>query len=621
MKIGSLFGLLSLVIGQVSAGKENIMTIARTESWISPEDFATMIEKSFRNSKCCNIYLSEPIHSVEMLFNQFRETYPHDYLLRRKTYECQGYFLLGPTDKEIERAMSKVPSSISTTEILIIVDGELRNDSRIFNVSLYGSANANVVSRSGIWTLSENYLDPRFFLKVDRELRVCTFYRPPVSYLNTTIKKIIHGTEEDVFLANNDAEKDGIEVKIFLILAEKLNFTWTLRKPGGAYRYGRRNGTQWNGGMIQLLRERKIDMAFASIWLSEDHNAFANLSEPWYQLFIHFLVPRPKAITSFWALTRPFPLEVWILLVIVLLISSAYMYARAKIDRNFPKRFRSFLITITELIGRLLGTWVPINTANARLELHLWQTVGVVLVTAYCSSLAARLASWEYEDRIDTVPEFLEANLSWGRKGQVPPYHDYFDMDDPYSSQLPSRYIHVMDDQMTHRLVITGRYAILGSILDSIFFPEDDIMNEDLKDYRVMKDTVGQFYSSFAVQPWLLHPVNMIMLWLKEAGITKFHLSDVIRRRASFNLREVLKEYDGHDGTARVLGLIPLGAGFTTLAVGLLISAIVFLHELRRAAGTRPIREVLREVRDKRATCTTVNMRKKVSRRSRTCEA
>jgi len=61
--------------------------------------------------------------------------------------------------------------------------------------------------------------------------------------------------------------------------------------------------------------------------------------------------------------------------------------------------FRSIFCTITELIGRLVGTWVPRNTANARFELHLWQTAGFLLVTAYCSSLAARLTSSEYEDR------------------------------------------------------------------------------------------------------------------------------------------------------------------------------------------------------------------------------
>lgn len=36
-----------------------------------------------------------------------------------------------------------------------------------------------------------------------RELQVCTFYQPPISYLNTTTKKIINGIEEEVFVVDN----------------------------------------------------------------------------------------------------------------------------------------------------------------------------------------------------------------------------------------------------------------------------------------------------------------------------------------------------------------------------------------------------------------------------------
>ncbi|XP_029673643.1 glutamate receptor 3.4-like [Formica exsecta] len=619
MKVNSIFDILSLIIisQSVLASKENIRKISQVESWMSTENFTMMIKKSFFYSTCCNIFLSESIHNVEVLFRQFINIYPYEYLLRQKMYDCQSYFLLGPTDDEIEKDMQKIPSSIATTEILIIVNGELKNNSRLFNVSLYGNANANIVSRSGIWTLSKNYLEARVFLNVNsyedlmsefsiinlrgRELQVCTFFQPPVSYLNKTTKKIIKGIEEEVFLADNDVEKDGIEMKIFLLIAEKLNFTWTLRKPQGTYRYGRRiNNTYWRGGVIQLLREKKIDLAFGSIWLTPNHSNFVNMSEPWYQMFMHFLVPRPQPITNFWALTRPFPIECWLLLIMLLLVMSMYMCARARIDPKFPKRFRSIFFTITELIGRLLGTWVPRNTANARFELHLWQTAGVVLVTAYCSSLAARLASSEYENRIDTVYQFLEANLTWGRKGPEPNYYDYFDMDDPYSSQLPTRYVSIKDDEMTHRFIKKGNFAIIGKIVGSIFFPEDNISNEDLKGYRIMKQMIGNYYSSFAVQPWLLRPVDTIISWLRESGIIYFHLGDVIRRRANFNLREVLKEYDNLDKSARVLGLTPLGAGFTALIVGFLASTIVFFYELKQAAGSRSIREVFREIQKKR---------------------
>lgn len=36
-----------------------------------------------------------------------------------------------------------------------------------------------------------------------RELQICTFYQPPFSYLNKTMKKIINGVEVEVFLADN----------------------------------------------------------------------------------------------------------------------------------------------------------------------------------------------------------------------------------------------------------------------------------------------------------------------------------------------------------------------------------------------------------------------------------
>ncbi|XP_029167016.1 uncharacterized protein LOC114937640 [Nylanderia fulva] len=631
MKINSVFGIL-LIITSVLAGKKNIIKTSQMESWISTGNFTTLIKRSFFYSTCCNIFLSESIHN-EVLFRQFINIYPYEYLLRQNMYECQSYFVLGSMDDEIEKDIQKIPSHISTTEILIIVNGELKNNSRLLNVSLYENSNANIVSKSGIWTLSKNYLRPRFFLNVNsyedltseldiinlkgRELQVCTFYQPPVSYLYRTTKKIINGIEEEVFLTDNDKEMDGIEIQIFLLIAEKLNFTWTLRKPQGTYRYGRRvNDTYWNGGVIQLLMEKKIDLAFGSIWLTPNHSNFVNMSEPWYQMFMHFLVPRPRPITNFWALTRPFPIDCWLLLIILLIAMSIYMCTRARIDPKFPKRFRSIICTITELIGRLLGTWVPRNTANARFELHLWQTAGVVLVTAYCSSLAARLASSEYENRIDTVYQFLEANLTWSRKVE-PNYYDYFDMNDPYSSQLPKKYVTIKDPKMLQTLIKKGNYAIIGKIIGSIFFPEDQISNEDLKNYRLMKQMIGNYYSAFAVQPWLLRPVDKIIAWLRESGITYFHLNDVLHRKANFNLREVLKEYDNLDKSARVLGLMPLGAGFTALIVGLLISTIIYFYELKQAAGSRSIREVFREIQKRREGYELLAYKRKIKRKKR----
>lgn len=53
-------------------------------------------------------------------------------------------------------------------------------------------------------------------------------------------------------------ELDGVETKIFLLMAQKLNFTWLIRKPNHHYRYGRPNGSDWNGGMIGQVFRKEV---------------------------------------------------------------------------------------------------------------------------------------------------------------------------------------------------------------------------------------------------------------------------------------------------------------------------------------------------------------------------
>lgn len=81
----------------------------------------------------------------------------------------------------------------------------------------------------------------------------------------------------------------------------------------------------------------KFDIVFSGIWLMKDNYEFANLSISWCQLFIHFLVPRPKPKTSFWALTRPLSSEVWLAIIVTILFQSINVYIEAKINHNVPR--------------------------------------------------------------------------------------------------------------------------------------------------------------------------------------------------------------------------------------------------------------------------------------------
>lgn len=99
-------------------------------------------------------------------------------------------------------------------------------------------------------------------------------------------------------------------------------------------------------------------------------------------------------------------------------------------------------------------------------------------------------------------------------------------------------------------------------------------------------------YLEFIREVFSLTFLQMLLL-LKESGITTWHLRDIIRKRDSYNLREVLVEHDGYDGSVQVLGLTPLGAGFSMLVVGFSIATVVFYLELKRAAGSIQINKIL----------------------------
>ncbi|XP_012270162.1 uncharacterized protein LOC105694252 [Orussus abietinus] len=596
--------MLCSVFYFVTGGKQEMAVEAWSDSWISEENFTTMVKHSFRFSRCCNVYLNGSTSGINALFRRFINIYPYEYLVERHTYDCQGYFLLASTEEQLVDALTYVPSKISTTELLIIVDSTLEEDSMLFDVDLYNNADANLASPSGIWSLSANYLRPRMFKKMKRYkeliydkrivnfngrlLQASSFYNPPFTYMSKTVNKTYNGAEVSFFLADDDTERDGIEMQIFMLMAEKLNFTWMIRRPLGRHRYGREvNDTFFTDGMIGMIIEKEVDIAFSSIWLKTDHYKFANLSEAWYQLYIGFLVPRPKLRTSFWALTRPFTVEVWLGIVAMLILKSSYLYTRAWINPKMPRRYRNCVVTMTELMGRLVGTWTPTDTESVRMQLHLWQIAGLLVVTAYCSSLAASLASSEYEERIDNVRQFLKANLTWSMSGATPRFGDYFDFKDPFESQMPSKFVYHNSDEERQAAVKRGNQAIFGKLVGKLFFPDVNITNEELKNYRLMRQKVGTYYACFAVQPWLLEPISTLMLWLREGGITIFHQKDVIRRRVKLSLREVLKEQDKSDGVARVLALTPLGAGFSFLIFGLFVSTVVFYLELRSGRKSR----------------------------------
>lgn len=63
----------------------------------------------------------------------------------------------------------------------------------------------------------------------------------------------------------------------------------------------------------------------------------------------------------------------------------------------------------------------------------------------------------------------------------------------------------------------------------------------------------------------------------------QYHMKHVIQRRTELRLYDVFIERDRpEEDVAIVLSINPLGAGFATLILGLVVASIVFYKELRK---------------------------------------
>ncbi|KAJ8687192.1 hypothetical protein QAD02_022986 [Eretmocerus hayati] len=582
-----------LVTAKLEHSKENTRSLL--------ENMDNILKETLFESRCCHIYINPDATFEEYkLFDTLLSLYQETYFLSKQTYDCADHIIIASHDYEIENFLKSIPVDISFTRILILLKSNLDIESNALNTFDYGNSHVYIKSSDGLLLLSENYIEPRVFYKVSRfknvetrerivdlmgrNLQVATYYNPPFSFLKTSVKEVINGVPAEIFLTENKQELDGIELQLFLIIAKALNFTYTIRKPTGGYNHGRKfNASFWNGGMIAQVVNKEVDLAFGDIWMNLDTYNFVNLSEPWSQVSIKFLVPRPKALSSLWGLVRPLSASVWLLLAIVVCAESLCIRYKANLDPLVPEYYRNLGHDLLDLLARILGcTLVSAPPSQLRPHLVLWQLAGVIIITFYSSSLSATLTYPDYEDRIDTIEDFIENNLTWGRENVHPQFDLYFNMKDPVAKLMPSRFVLEMsaDDRM--RRILAGNYAVVGRVVGHVYFPEGTVYNHTMQMLRVMKEPAGKFYASFAVQPWLLNPVNTVMSRLKESGIIQYHLENVLHRRAGSYLRSVFIEHDTIDpDRVMTLTMNSLSPAFAVLIFGILVASSAFYLELQ----------------------------------------
>lgn len=101
-------------------------------------------------------------------------------------------------------------------------------------------------------------------------------------------------------------------MKIFLEVANHLNFTWRLEEPPEENKWGQKyqNGC-WSGGVIGALVEGRADVGFCFLWLVDPQASDVDLTFPWNTVCNTFLVPRSERLKQLGAVFLPFESNLW----------------------------------------------------------------------------------------------------------------------------------------------------------------------------------------------------------------------------------------------------------------------------------------------------------------------
>jgi hypothetical protein len=125
---------------------------------------------------------------------------------------------------------------------------------------------------------------------------------------------------------------DGIEMKIFLEVSRRLNFTWRLEEPPETNKRGQKfeNGS-WSGGIVGALVDGRADVGFCFMWLVEPQASDIDLTFPWNSVCNTFLVPRPERLKKLGAILLPFRSSLWSVLAAATMFTASCLWILARL--------------------------------------------------------------------------------------------------------------------------------------------------------------------------------------------------------------------------------------------------------------------------------------------------
>ncbi|XP_049948299.1 uncharacterized protein LOC126456597, partial [Schistocerca serialis cubense] len=245
-----------------------------------------------------------------------------------------------------------------------------------------------------------------------RELAFATFHYPPYAVLE-----------------DSTSTQDGMETRILLEFAKKVNASWRLTVDA-EHEWGEiwdNNGS--GNGILGAVVTDVADAGYGALYQWFHEYLFLDFSRPYIRTGITCLAPRPRPLPGWQVPLLPFSAHLWAAVGASVLVATAALFAaRRSSDRMLGEdtvraAAGSRYSTVEDCFFRSLGLLVlqtpDVERRHTRVvgptrHVLSWLLIAYLLVTAsYGSGLSSVLTVPKYEPPIDSVRDLYESGIEW----------------------------------------------------------------------------------------------------------------------------------------------------------------------------------------------------------------
>ncbi|KAJ9594782.1 hypothetical protein L9F63_013914 [Diploptera punctata] len=376
-------------------------------------------------------------------------------------------------------------------------------------------------------------------------------------------------------------EYDGPEIRVMEIIAKNLNLPIRyVESPSEEYTYISRITD-----VIYFISLRGSDIGIGSLPIHSGAIGFAEFTDPYYITGDTWYVPCPKPYPRLKKISETFPLSVWLLFAVVVVLTSLVTWCRSKWNKGLEvANYYSGVMCFYCMWAVILGVSVPNmpRTSSVRWLFLLFVWYAFIMNMLFQTFFTSYLVDPGIIDQVHTIDGLLESGIQMGYYKGADAYY-FADESDPISKIIKSRSEDCSDKNYKKcllKVIVDKNYSSLRSELYADHFVKTTMPSRK-KPLCSLDNRFISYYIGLYIKKNLpfLEPINTCLSYLTAGGIVEKIFSE-FKYSWKYQVSPDAELYDHEEDEYFVFNVSHLIIGFYILASGFTVSFIAFICEI-----------------------------------------